>query len=83
MGWLHSKHMLLWDMKRSNIFLFSGAQQSVMTIGDLGSSLRLDAFGVNCPSYLQRSITSYNDAAPEMLLAGIPNLPHIDLGGDI
>ena len=80
LGCLHSKRILNGEMKTSNLFLFTGAQKPVIKIGDLGSSLRLDAFGVDSNGYIQRCITSYNYAAPEMLLAGIRNLPHLYRG---
>ena len=54
-----------------------------MKIGDLGSSLRLNAFGVDSASYIQRCTTTYKYAAPVMLLVGIRKLPHIDLGADL
>ena len=55
----------------------------MINIGDLGSSLRLDSFGVDSASNIQRGVTSYNLAAREMLLAGIRKLTHINLGSDI
>ena len=58
--WQKNKRILHGDMKASNLFVFGGAQEPVIKIGDLGSSLRLDAFGVDNNGYLQRCITSYN-----------------------
>ena len=37
-------------MKTSNLFVFSDAQEPVIKIGDLGSSLRLYAFEVDSAS---------------------------------
>ena len=54
-------------MKTSNLFVFSGAQEPVIKIGDLGSSPRLDAFGVDSSSHIQRCTTTFEYAAPEML----------------
>ena len=47
LGWLHGRHILHADLKTSNLFVFSGAQEPLVKIGDLGSSLCLDAFGVD------------------------------------
>ena len=55
---LHSKHILHGNIKPNNL-LFSVAQQPLIKIGDLGSSLRLDAFGVDTASDILRCITSY------------------------
>ena len=55
----------------------------MIKIGDLGSSLRLDAFGVDSASYIQRCTITYQYSAPEMLLAGICKLTNSDLGADI
>ena len=45
LGWLHNKHILHEDMKTSNLFVFKGAQEPVIKMGDVCSSLRLDALG--------------------------------------
>ena len=63
----NAKHILHGDMKTTNIFVFWGAQEPVVKIGDLGSALHLDAFGVDSASYIQRCTTTYNYAPPEML----------------
>ena len=73
---LHGQHILHGDLKTSNLFVLSGAQEPLIKIADLGSSLRLDAFGVDSASYIQRCTTTFNYAAPEMLLAGIRKLTH-------
>ena len=92
MGWspggrglerLHNKRILHGDLKASKLFVVTGAPEPVIKIGDLGCSLRLDAFMVESASNLQRGITSFNYAAPEMLLDGIGILPHIELGTNI
>ena len=54
LGLLHGRHILQVDMKTSKLFVFSGAQEPVIKIVDLGSSLRLDAFGVDSSSHIQR-----------------------------
>ena len=81
--WLQNKRILHADLKINNLFVFTGTHEQVIKIGDLGSSLRLDAFGVSSRGYVQRCNTSNNYAAPEMLLAGIRKLPHIELGAYI
>ena len=83
LGWLHNKRILHGDLKTNNLFVFTGTHEPAIKIGDLGSLLRLDAFGVYSRGYIQRCITSYTYAAPEKLLAGIRKLPHIELGADI
>ena len=83
LGWVHGRHILHGDLKTTNLFVFSGAQEPVVKIGDLGSSLCLDAFGVDSASHIQRCTTTYEYAAPEMLLAGIRKLPHIGVAADI
>ena len=70
-GWLPGKHIIHGYLKTRNLFVSSGAQEPVVKIGDLGSSLRLDACGVDSASYIQRCTTTYEYAVPEMLLAGI------------
>ena len=47
---LQIKRILCEDLKTSNIFVFHCAQESLVKIGDLCSSLRLDAFGVDSAS---------------------------------
>ena len=83
LGWLHCTHIRTGDLKTTKLFVFSGTQEPVVKIGDLGSSLRLDAFGVDSASHIQRCTTTYEYAAPEMMLAGIRSLPQIDLGADL
>ena len=39
LGWLHGKHIIHGDLKTANLFVFSGAHEPVVKIGDLGSSL--------------------------------------------
>ena len=39
--------------------------------------------GCIAPTHIQRCTTSYEYAAPEMLLAAIRSLPRIDVGADI
>ena len=69
-------------MKTTKLFIFTGAQEPMIRIVDLDSSLRLDAFGMD-RGYIQRCIISYNFAAQEKLLAGRHHLRHIDLGADL
>ena len=83
LGWLHGRHILHGDLKTTNLFVFSAAQEPLVKICDLGSSLRLDAFAVDSASDIQQCITSYNYAAPETLLVGIRKLHHIVLVSDI
>ena len=63
MGWLNGKHILHGDLKTANLFVFSGAQEPVVKIGDLGSSLRLDAFGVDSANHLERCTSNVEYAA--------------------
>ena len=42
LGWLHGKHILHGGQNTAIVFVFSGAQEPVVKIGDLGSSLYRD-----------------------------------------
>ena len=82
LGSLHNKPILCAYLKINNLFVFTGTDEPVIQIGDLGSSLRLDAFRVYSSGYVQR-YTSIKYASPEMLLARIRKLPPIEQGADI
>ena len=66
LGWLHGKHIIDGDLKTPNLIVSSGAEEPVVKIGVLGSSLCIDAFGVHSASHIQHSTTTFEYAAPEM-----------------
>ena len=82
LDWLHARHVLHGDLKTTNLLVFNGPFPPHIKIGDLGTCVELDQQGVDSTRQIRKCITTYEYAAPEMLIAG-PTTNPITLGADV
>ena len=80
--WLHERRILHGDMKPLNLLVFKGPHAPHIKIGDLGSCVQLDADGKDSMGHIRSCLTTFQYAAPEMLLAS-PTTKDITLGADV
>ena len=77
--WLHLYNILHADLKPENLFVFGSLEHPIIKIGDMGSA----AIITRCENPITYCRTSYNYAAPEMLMVGLPGERQVSLKADI
>ena len=80
--WLHERRFLHGDLKPGNLLVFKGPFEPHIKIGDFGSCTKMADNGKDSRRQIDKCITTYEYAAPEMLSAG-PQSKVVSLQADI